>query len=75
MAGPVQRQGQELTGLRRILATPGQMHKHEAMRQQREVSVMFLTSHQSWRGSEVRPRQSCDLSVIRRATKTAWSFL
>lgn len=57
VAAPVQRQGQELTGLRRILTTPGAMHKGQARRQrarsqQREVNGMFLASHQSWRGSK-----------------------
>lgn len=59
MAHPVQRQRQELTGLRRVLATPGDSEMHECedgrqrvRSQQREVSVLLLASSQSETGSK-----------------------
>lgn len=59
MADPVQRQRQELTGLRRVLATPGDSEMHECedgrqrvRSQQREVSVLLLASSQSETGSK-----------------------
>lgn len=59
VAGSVQRQGQELTGLRRVLAAPGDSETHEregrrqrVRSQQRVVNVLFVASHQSVTGSK-----------------------
>lgn len=59
VAGPVQGQRQELTGLGRVLTTPGDSEKHKCENrrqrvrsQQKEVNVLFLASNQSVTGSK-----------------------
>lgn len=41
VAGPVQRQGQELTGLRRVLATPGETRERAEGEEDAGTSVMY----------------------------------